>query len=59
MILQALTAYYEEMLRKGEISAPGWDDAFKVTFLLELDDSGALIDVIRHCMTGAFASPAA
>ena len=29
MILQALTAYYEEMLRKGENSAPGWDDAFK------------------------------
>lgn len=48
MILQALTAYYEEMLRKGEISAPGWDDAFKVTFLLELDDSGALIDVIDN-----------
>ena len=48
MILQALTAYYEEMLRKGKISAPGWDDAFKVTFLLELDDSGALIDVIDN-----------
>ena len=29
MILQALTAYYEEMLRKGKISAPGWDDALR------------------------------
>ena len=26
MILQALTVYYEEMLHKGKISAPGWDE---------------------------------
>ena len=29
MILQALTAYYEEMLHKGKISAPGWDETFR------------------------------
>ena len=46
MILQALTAYYEALLQKGEISAPGWDDRFKVTFELEIDDHGTLIDVI-------------
>lgn len=46
MILQALTAYYEEMLHKGKISAPGWDETFRVSFQLEIDDTGALVDVI-------------
>ena len=46
MILQSLVAYYEELLAQGKISAPGWDDTFKVSFQLELDDTGALIDVI-------------
>ena len=32
MILQALTAYYEQLLQKGAISAPGWDHAFNVSF---------------------------
>ena len=40
MILQALTAYYEEMLHKGKISAPGWDETFRVSFQLEIDDAG-------------------
>ena len=48
MILQSLAAYYEAMLAQGKISAPGWDDTFKVSFLLEIDDSGALIDVIDN-----------
>ena len=48
MILQALTAYYEEMLRQGKISAPGWDKAFRVSFLLEIDDSGSLVDLIDN-----------
>lgn len=50
MILQALTAYYEAMLKKGIVAPPGWDGAFKVSFWLELNDSGELIDVIdqRH-----------
>lgn len=48
MILQALTSYYEEQHRKGKISDVGWDDSFKVSFLLEIDDSGSLIDVIDN-----------
>ena len=48
MILQALTAYYEEQRRKGNISAVGWDESFKVSFLLEIDDSGALVDAIDN-----------
>ena len=48
MILQALTAYYEQLRQKGILSAPGWDDRFKVSFLLEIDDTGALIDVIDN-----------
>lgn len=46
MILQALTAYYEAMLKKDIVAPPGWDGAFKVSFWLELNDSGELIDVI-------------
>lgn len=46
MILQALTAYYEAMLKKGIVAPPGWDKTFKVSFWLELNDSGELIDVI-------------
>lgn len=46
MILQALTAYYESLLQKGAIAAPGWDGAFKVSFWLEVSDTGELIDVI-------------
>lgn len=48
MILQALTAYYEEQHRKGKISDVGWDESFKVSFLLEIDDAGTLIDVIDN-----------
>lgn len=46
MILQALTAYYEALLAQGRLSAPGWADAFPVSYELEVDDRGALIDVI-------------
>ena len=46
MILQALTAYYEQLLQQGKISAPGWDDTFRVSYELRLDDSGQLLDVI-------------
>ena len=48
MILQALSAYYEQQRRKGQISDVGWDDSFKVSFLLEIDDTGALLDVIDN-----------
>ena len=46
MILQALTAYYEQLLRLGEIAAPGWDGHFKVSYELRLNDAGQLLDVI-------------
>lgn len=43
MILQALTAHYEQLLQKGAISAPGWDHAFNVSFYLVVDDAGRLL----------------
>lgn len=46
MILQALAAYYEQLLRQGKLSAPGWDSHFKVSYQLRIDESGALIDLI-------------
>ena len=46
MILQALTAYYEALLHQGKLSAPGWADAFPVSYELEIDANGALIDVV-------------
>lgn len=41
MILQALTQYYEDLLRLGEITPAGWSKA-KVSYALELDDSGQI-----------------
>ena len=46
MILQALTAYYEALLAQGKLSAPGWTDAFPVSYELEIGNDGTLIDVI-------------
>ena len=46
MILQALTAYYEAGHKIGKMPDVGWDDLLKVTFELEIDDNGTLIDVI-------------
>ena len=43
MILQALTAYYEQLVRQGKLSAPGWDDSFKVSYELRLNDAGQLL----------------
>ncbi|MCD8375358.1 MAG: type I-C CRISPR-associated protein Cas8c/Csd1 [Oscillospiraceae bacterium] len=51
MILQALTEYYNALLQKGEISQPGWDDAAKVSFGLELAEDGTLIQVIPYQRT--------
>ena len=42
MILQALTRYYEDLLTRGEIAAPGWSPA-KISFALCLDENGAVI----------------
>lgn len=46
MILQALTAYYEQLIRQGKLSAPGWDDSFKVSYELRLNDAGQLLGVV-------------
>lgn len=46
MILQALTAYYEQLVRQGKLSTPGWDDSFKVSYELRLNDAGQLLRVV-------------
>ena len=45
MILQALTQYYEDLLKRGDIAAPGWSLA-KISFALCLSADGELIQVI-------------
>ena len=45
MILQALTRYYEDLLQRGEIAAPGWSPA-KISFALCLDKNGQVTQVI-------------
>lgn len=45
MILQALTSYYEDLVRKGKICSPGWGEA-KISYALVINDSGDLTDVI-------------
>ena len=45
MILQALTSYYEDLLARGEIAAPGWSPA-KISFALCLDESGAVTQAV-------------
>ena len=46
MILQALTAYYEQLLRTGQISAPGWENGFKVSYWLRIGADGQLLDLV-------------
>lgn len=43
MILQALTAYYEQLLAQGRMEAPGWDSRFKVSYELCLGPDGQLL----------------
>lgn len=45
MILQALAKYYDDMLSRGEISAPGWGKS-KVNFALCLDENGNITDIV-------------
>ena len=45
MILQALTRYYEHLLSRGEIAAPGWSPA-KISYALCLNGAGDLEQVI-------------
>lgn len=44
MILQALAKYYDDMLSRGDISAPGWGKS-KVNFALCLDENGNIADI--------------
>lgn len=43
MILQALTAYYEQLLAQGKVEAPGWDSKFKVSYELRLGPDGQFL----------------
>lgn len=45
MILQALTRHYEDLLKRGDIAAPGWGPA-KISFALCLNADGELTQVI-------------
>lgn len=45
MILQALTGYYEDLLRRGEIAAPGWSPA-NISYALCIDGAGQPVQVI-------------
>ena len=45
MILQALVRHYEDLLARGDISGPGWDDYVKVSYALYINDAGALEQV--------------
>ena len=45
MILQALTRYYEDLLSRGEIAAPGWSPA-KMSYALCLNGAGDLEQII-------------
>lgn len=48
MILQRLTEYYETLLKLGKISPPGWENAFKVSYGLELAEDGTLVQLIPY-----------
>lgn len=45
MILQALTWHYEDLLKRGDIAAPGWGPA-KISFALCLNTEGELMQAI-------------
>lgn len=45
MILQALTKHYEDLLKRGDIAAPGWGPA-KLSFALCLSADGKLTQTI-------------
>lgn len=45
MILQALVSYYEDLLRQGKVSLPGWGKS-KISFGLNIDGSGKVIGLL-------------
>ena len=56
MILQALTAYYEQLLKQGKVEAPGWDSKFKVSYELRLGPDGQLL-ALNDCLLYTSPSP--
>ena len=50
MILQALTRHYEDLLRRGDIAAPGWAPA-RISFALCLRANGELAQVVPTMQT--------
>ena len=46
MILQALTQYYEDLLRLGKINRPGWSKQ-KVSYSLLLSEEGELLQLLH------------
>lgn len=46
MILQALVAHYEDLVRQDKLSRPGWSPA-KVSYGLELGENGELKEVVN------------
>ena len=52
MILQALTSYYDALreqdirLKQNKISAPGWENNFKVSYELRLNPAGELVRLV-------------
>lgn len=45
MILQALTRYYEDLLSRSEIAAPGWAPA-KISLALYINENGELTQIV-------------
>lgn len=45
MILQALTRYYDDLLSRGEIAAPGWAPA-KISLALYINENGELTQIV-------------
>ena len=52
MILQALTRYYEDLLSRGEIAAPGWAPA-KISLALYINENGELTQIVPTMVEGA------
>ena len=51
MSLQALTRYYEDLLSRGEIAAPGWAPA-KISLALYINENGELTQIVPTMVEG-------
>lgn len=51
MILQALTRYYEDLLSRGEIAAPGWAPS-KISLALYINENGELTQIVPTMVEG-------